>query len=194
MKAITSKNSIDKNPEFISLVMTGNNIAVEKFYCVLIPFIKSVIRKLGFVFRVNDIDSLTHDIFVKTYNQLPKYCPERNLFSWVYSLTKNHLIDLKRQENKLTISVDETPELNHLAGACLNPEEIQLKKEEINHLISLLNLLKPEDKKLIEDFYFAGLSLRELQVKYGLPSQNSVSIRLHRAKKYLKKQKVQLLA
>lgn len=95
---IANQNFTEGNAELISEVLTGNNRAVEGFYKMIIPFIKSVVRKLNFQFQVNDVDSLCQDLFVKIYYKLPKYNPNMSIYSWVFTVIKNSLCDEKRKE------------------------------------------------------------------------------------------------
>lgn len=191
---IVKQNIIDGNSEFISEVIRGNNIAVEQFYKSIINFIKSAIKKLDFQFQVNEIDSLCHDLFVKIYFKLPKYNPNKNLHSWIYTVVKNSLIDEKRKEKtQRLIRIENTLEYSHndvlnkfFGKTSPSPEELYLKKEKISELSILLNQLSKKNKELVIGFYLEGKSLKELAKELNV-STNSISIRLLRIKQNLKK-------
>ena len=190
---LTKQNITNENAELIYEAILGNNRAVEGFYKLIIPYIKSVVRKLNFQFQVNDIDSLCQDLFVKIYYKLPKYNPSMSIYSWVFTVIKNSLCDEKRKcENHRVIKFENSSENPHNDAlnkvyecSFLSPEDLIINKEKKEELFELIDRLNPTEKKIITEYFFLEKSLKELSDDYQI-SVNSISIRIHRAVKKLK--------
>jgi len=191
---LTKQNITNENAELIYEAILGNNRAVEKFYNLIFPFIKSSIRKLDFNFRINEIESLSHELFTKIYFKLPQYNPNRSIYSWVFTVIKNSLIDDSRKEKAQRFvpieNKSENPQndaLNQVFDqSSPSPEDLMIRTERTNELNVLLGQLSEKNNVLVIGFYLEGKSLKELSKELNV-SANSISIRLLRIKQTLRK-------
>ncbi len=50
-------------------------------------------------FESNEAEDITQDVAIKVYQKLPQYSREKGKFrGWLYSITKNHVIDVSRRD------------------------------------------------------------------------------------------------
>lgn len=189
--------SIQKSDDLIRRVLSGNGKAITEFYRLYFPFIKSTVRKLGFRYRANELESLSHDLCVKLYFSLAKYNSEKAPFqSWAYRLIKNTLIDYRRKEKaeRLVLEINNDPDppdidkgINGQKCPNLTPIEKLIKDEEKKRLMKVLAQLSCINRRIIVGFYMEGKSLKEIALELGGISVNSVATRRHRLIKKLSK-------
>lgn len=158
----------------------------------LIPFIESVIRKQTYQNSLN-VKELSHDIFVKTYYKLNMFDSSRPILPWVHSIVKNHMIDLFRKRKvERCQSLEALLEVpshilqfgNVFSSSQNSPEDIKIRKEEMEDLYRLVGKLSEYNRKILLG-QLEGKTIRELATENNT-SVNAISIRIFRAKKELR--------
>jgi RNA polymerase sigma factor (sigma-70 family) len=120
---------------------------------------------------------LAEDIFSKAYEKLPAFKQKSSFSTWLYSITYNHCIDYLREKKKLHY-----PNWNkeHEMGSIPDEEE-QLTDINYDNLVTVMELIHPEEKALLLMKYMDNLSLKQISESLRI-SENATKMRLKRAK------------
>lgn len=126
---------------------------------------------------------LTQEVFIKAYEQLPKFKQDGSFKAWLYRLATNHCIDFFRKKGN-QMHYEEYEE--RMASTDSQPEVALLKKEAERNLERLVSNL-PEDERLIVLMrYVNELSYDEIASLLKL-SKTEVGNKLFRAKQKMRK-------
>ena len=103
-----------------------------------------------------DAEDILQDVFYKIHSQIDRLKDTTKIYSWVYRITRNAIIDHYRSR-KGNVSLDESPDVFDIADDELPPAEAE--REEI------VACLKPMMERLPEDYRLA-LQMADVQ---GIP-------------------------
>lgn len=121
--------------------------------------------------RVRDEEiqkEVMQEVALKIFTSL--HLQKEHLRGWLYTLTRNVMIDYYRKVTKPLPELEEEHELEeHALSECLKP---------------MLNRLKEDEKEILELTQLQGYSLKEVASQKNLPV-NTLKSRLYRAKKSL---------
>ena len=153
-----------------------------------------VTRYQNFVFTLalrytpvrEDAEEIAQDVFVKAYKALKDFRGESKFSTWLYSIVNSTSITFLRKKKLDTYSLDQ----EHVFEAADNKESgtsaIQVEvKSKVEMVTKAIQLLSPDDAKLITLFYKAEQSLEEISKILGIET-NTVKVKLHRARTRLK--------
>lgn len=141
----------------------GDKTAVEKLYKMYAPSL------LGIIARIVKFDEIAEDVlqdtFLKIWKSIAQYDSAKGkLFTWMANIARNTAIDQIRSKHYThgakTDDITEMPTgiLDHFQ---LNLDTIGLKQLMLN--------LKPDQKKIIDLFYFEGYTHVEVAEKLNIP-------------------------
>ncbi|MBQ9298135.1 MAG: sigma-70 family RNA polymerase sigma factor [Clostridia bacterium] len=148
-----NKKEKELNQLFIEIRNTSNNEKFEELY----NKYKALVYKIAYYILKNKEDSedIVQTVFSKIYSMPRENLPNKNAYSWIYSVTKNESISLIRKR-KNTISIEEIYNISETDG------EINrvIDKEEFNRLISKLDNKEKEivSLKILSDLSFGEIS------------------------------------
>jgi RNA polymerase sigma-70 factor (ECF subfamily) len=134
-------------------------------------------------FRVSNREvaiDMVQDTFIKTWQHIERGEEIQNLKAYLYHVMNNLIIDYyrKSKSGSLEALLDD--------GFDPRDETVDIeRKAEISLVISSLDGLSDEDRKLIVFRHVDGLSILEIAEALD-ESENVISVRLHRAIKKLK--------
>ena len=125
----------------------------------------------GVIFRVvNDreqSEDILQEVFVKIWNHFDSYDPAKGkLFTWLINIARNLSIDTIRSKSfkdRRKISSDENSVSN-----IRDEQALPLRFDTIG-LRKRLELLKPEQKRIIDLAYFDGFTQDEISKETGIP-------------------------
>jgi len=100
-----------------------------------------------------DAEDILQDVFYKIHTQIDRVKDTTKIYSWVYRITRNAIIDHYRSR-KGNISLEESPDVFEIAER--EPPEAEAEREEI------VACLKPMVERLPEDYRLA-LQLADVQ-------------------------------
>jgi len=166
--------------ELVRSALEGSQTAWEE----IVRRYGNAIFSLCFQFAMTreDAEELTQEVFIKLYNTLHLWKPERPLLAWIMAITRNRCIDeyrKARRERRLERLPHEVLEL--LPGGEKNAEQETLVRERYGKLMEYLHELPEETASLILMRDLLGLSYEELAEMNNLPV-GTVKSRLNRGR------------
>jgi RNA polymerase sigma-70 factor (ECF subfamily) len=147
---------------------------------------------VNFAFRfVHDraiAEDLAQDAFLRAFQRLKTYDPQRKFSSWFFQVLRNITIDYLRTNRLPTSSLDELTEAGiEVTGACeaaASPELLAGQTELAGALDVALRAIRPEYREVIVLRYQEGLTQQEIAELLDLPV-GTVKTYLHRARREL---------
>lgn len=147
---------------------------------------------VNFIFRIVRDRALAEDLaqegFLRVYQRLNTFDPQRKFSSWFFQVLRNITIDYLRVNRLPTSSLDELAE-EGVQGAAVDrdsrsPEQLAGQSELATAMTAALSRLRPEYREVVVLRYQEGLTQPEIAEILGLPS-GTVKTYLHRARKEL---------
>jgi RNA polymerase sigma-70 factor (ECF subfamily) len=147
---------------------------------------------VNFVFRFVHDRALAEDLaqegFLRVFQRLKTYDPERKFSSWFFQVLRNVTIDYLRVNRLATSSLDELAEAGH-EGATADRESASPAQMAENEALAraldhALTRIRPEYREVVVLRYQEGLTQPEIADILGLPG-GTVKTYLHRARKEL---------
>jgi RNA polymerase sigma-70 factor, ECF subfamily len=121
-------------------------------------WLKPIYRYFFFrVGNIKDAEDLTSQVFLKVYEDLPKYHGKGYFSAWLFSIAHARMVDYFRK-TKASQPLDEAERLSNSTDLLTQV----VHGYEIEHLISVINKLNEHEQELIRLRFFAELSYREI--------------------------------
>lgn len=148
---------------------------------------------VNFIFRYVRDRALAEDLaqegFLRVFQRLDSYDPQRKFSSWFFQVLRNLTIDYLRVNRIPTSSLDELTEEGHAAGAVVDRDgaspERQAGQSELAVVMGrALARLRPEYRDVVILRYQEGLTQPEVSEALGIPA-GTVKTYLHRARREL---------
>ena len=133
------------------------------------------LRMLG---DYEDARDAAQNTFVKAYEKLGTYDPERRFFSWIYRILMNECLNLRRRPATGLLG-DSGDMVMDPSGA--DAVETAERKRDVRHAILSLS---PAYREVIVLRHFAALSYEQMSEAIGVPTK-TVKSRLHTARQQL---------
>jgi len=133
------------------------------------------LRMLG---NYEDARDAAQNTFVKAYEKLGTYDPERRFFSWIYRILMNECLNLRRRPATEQL-VDTETAVSQSSGA--DTVEAAERKRDVRQAILSLS---PAYREVIVLRHFAALSYEQMSEAIGVPTK-TVKSRLHTARQQL---------
>jgi len=133
------------------------------------------LRMLG---DYEDARDAAQNTFVKAYEKLGTYDPERRFFSWIYRILMNECLNLRRRPATGLLGDSEDTVMDP-SGA--DAVEMAERKRDVRHAILSLS---PAYREVIVLRHFAALSYEQMSEAIGVPTK-TVKSRLHTARQQL---------
>lgn len=160
-------NSIKTDTEIVALLKEGSNEGYEALYNQYGKTLYGIIYRMLMMDEVVSQDVL-QDTFVKIWKNISQYKEEKGTFyTWIFNIAKNQAFDYlksKSYNNKLkNQSIDDfIHEAEHSESAYIKSELIGLSK--------LIQVLKNDQRELIDMVYFKGFTQEEAAKNLSIPS------------------------
>jgi RNA polymerase sigma-70 factor (ECF subfamily) len=170
--------------ELISRVLRGE----QQLYAELVK------RYQNFVFTIalrytpvrEDAEEIAQDTFVKAYKALKDFRGDSKFSTWLYSIVNSTSITFLRKKKLETHSLDQEHVFESADNQVSDQRANQVEQKSRVAMVSkAINLLSPDDAKLITLFYKAEQSLDEIAHILNMET-NTVKVKLHRARQRLK--------
>lgn len=157
-------------------------------------FADLVSRYQNFVFTLalryaplrEDAEEIAQDVFVKAYKALKDFRGESKFSTWLYSIVNSTSITFLRKKKLDIHSLDNEHVFEAADSKVSGMDANQVEnKSRVAMVTSAIQLLSPDDAKLITLFYKAEQSLDEIAQIMDLET-NTVKVKLFRARTRLK--------
>jgi RNA polymerase sigma-70 factor, ECF subfamily len=130
--------------------------------------------------NATDAEDILQEVFIKIHNSKASLSKAESLKSWIFTLTRNTIIDHYRKNGRKNIVLEES--LTRHAGA----EESDSEKVDLERCIHrFINELPEDYRQIIVDSEISGVRQKELAAKYDL-AYPSVRSRVQRGRARLK--------
>ena len=128
-------------------------------------------------------EEVLQEVFLSIWTKAATYTPALGLpIGWLVRLARNRAIDQFRNAAVRARTAD-----TFEPAAPDNPEQLASRNEERRRVRAALELLPREQRQLIEDAYFRGMTHSELAEAFGLPL-GTVKTRVRAAMQALRRQ------
>jgi len=151
--------------ELIVALHSGNQQSFERIYNRFSQVLYGTL--VGWVNDAHTAENLLQDAFVKAWTNRDTYDPARGrLFTWLYNITRNVCIDYYRskqyKKGKAAILSDDVSSIINAAKRTnQSVDAIGVRK--------MLDLLRKEEKQVVELMYFKGFTQKEIAKLMGMP-------------------------
>ncbi len=157
----------------------------EAFVVLMERHLKEVFNLcLRYLGHRQDAEDMTQETFVRAYQHLWAFDPERPFRNWVMTIAIRLCIDrLRRRRPQQPL---EHPEYDEawLADPAPSPEDMALRYEQVQRIQRLIQRLPPLERALVVLHYWEGYRYEELAQALQL-SVSAVKSRLFRARRKL---------
>lgn len=155
---------------------------VTRYATPAVNFVHRIVRDRGLA------EDLAQEGFLRVYQRLHTYDPERKFSSWFFQVLRNITIDYLRVNRVPTASLDELQEEGNRGAAVdrdsVSPEQAAEQGELATAMAAALSRIRPEYRECVVLRYQEGLTHPEIAEILGLPA-GTVKTYLHRARKEL---------
>lgn len=165
----------------IKEALAGSQLAYEKLMERYYDSIYVMVLRL--VGNMTDAEELTQEVFTKAFGKLSIYDEQYAFSSWLFSIASNTSIDFLRKKKYIAVSLDEQ---KGSESPNPNPEERLIQKQDVKTVLTKMETLKDQYRRLIELRYFEEYTYEEMAEELSLP-MGTVKTQLHRAKNQLLK-------
>jgi RNA polymerase sigma factor (sigma-70 family) len=177
-------NIAQLDTEIISRVLRGEKAL----------FAELVKKYQNFVFTIagryasnrEDAEEIAQDVFVKAYKSLADFRGDAKFSTWLYTITSTTCISFLRKKKLAVHSLDQDHvfELADTQDSSFRANQVE-QKSRTSMVNQAIQLLSPDDAKVITLFYKGEQSLEEIGLIMGI-DPNTVKVKLHRARQRLR--------
>lgn len=179
-----------EDQELVKLIKDGNKQAFDK---IILKYQQRIIQLVSrFVHNPSDAQDVSQEVFIKAYRAIPNFRGESAFFTWLYRIgvntAKNHLVSRARRSSNKEVEpeVAEHYETAYKLKEGDSPEHLLLTEEIRNAIVTSIDRLPTELKKVITLREFEGLSYEEIANVMECPV-GTVRSRLFRAREAIDK-------
>src|SRR5512133_445856 len=119
------------------------------------------LRLLG---NYQDACDATQDAFIKAFEHLDSYDPERKLFSWLYRILVNECLNVRRARRQSEPLSERLPDSSA-------PDEAAANSERRERIQAALDELPFDSRQVVVLRHFAELSYAEIAETLGIPEK-----------------------
>ncbi len=131
----------------------------------------------------DDIDDAVQEAFIRIYRGLPSFSGRSSLSTWIWSVARNHAVNVRTKERDGIIPLEKTA---GIASDRLGPEAELARRTASEDIEWLLSGLEGAQREVIELRYLAGRKYHEIALILDIP-EGTVKTQIHRAKIRMKK-------
>lgn len=165
--------------KLIARILDGH---VEDFGYFLERYGNSVLTMVGqLVENHADAEDLTQDVFVKAFDKLESFDYRSSFTTWLHRIAYTTTISWLRKKKFHYVSIDEHKQIDE---ADIDNALAANSEESLTKLEAAIDKLRPEEKMLVNLFYFEQRPQNEIAYIMGI-GQGSVATKLFRIRKKL---------
>lgn len=131
-----------------------------------------------------ETEDVLQDVMLKIYQHLHQFNPFYRFTPWVYTIARNHCLNLIRDKKIVTQSGSENAKTLNKVTNGQHPEKTILAKEQMEIIDSVINKLEPTYRQMAYLRFFEGLRINQIARILDVPT-GTVKSRLHLIRKSL---------
>ena len=136
---------------------------------------------------------LAQDSFLKIYESLNRFDPDRKFFSWMYRVAHNVCVNALNKKQQELVPLDNIIDFEPSLPDARTQPEVSFEQKERQRLISQALLELPEQFRIpLTLKYIEGFSYKEISERLQLP-ESTIETRLFRGRKMMQKKLHSLL-
>jgi len=130
-------------------------------------------------------EDITEDVFLRAWQNLSKFRPERPILHWLYRIAHNRVVDEHRRKAQQNASLDAMNEAGQqIASPQPDPLHTAISHEEIGYLRSALATMSDDEQALLTLRFTENLAFKDIAGILG-KSEGACRVLQHRALKKL---------
>lgn len=130
-------------------------------------------------------DDAVQEIMLKVYRSRDRFDPDRSERAWIYSIARNHCLDLRRRADVARRHLSEAEVTEVACARHQPPDELYLENELRNEVARFVATLGADDRSLLFLRFYEDLSHKEIAQVFGRP-EGTIRSRIHELKRRLK--------
>ncbi|HSR31486.1 MAG TPA: RNA polymerase sigma factor [Anaerolineae bacterium] len=132
-----------------------------------------------------EAEDAAQETFLRAYNKLATYQPERKFVNWLLSIASHHCIDrLRRRGRAPQLSLDGPLPPQWTVSSTPRPDQVVSKNQQREQVREVLETLPPDYRAAVVLRYWYGLSYREIATAMKT-TESAIKSRLHRARRMM---------
>jgi RNA polymerase sigma-70 factor (ECF subfamily) len=132
-----------------------------------------------------EAEDAAQETFLRAFNKLATYQPERKFVNWLLSIASHHCIDRLRRRNRAPqLSLDGPMPPQWLTSDAPRPDQVVDKKQRREQVRQVLETLPADYRAAVVLRYWYGLSYREIATTMDT-TESAIKSRLHRARRMM---------
>lgn len=170
--------------EIVALVRDGRREGYEAILCRYADRVFAMIVKL--VPNVMDAQELTQDVFLRAFDRINSYDPQRSsLSTWLCRIAYRRALDFLKRNHPQVLSLED----NQVWQTDISDEQLEAelstnREERIKILERLIDELPTDERTLLTLYYYDGYPLTEIAYIMGIDAK-VLANRLYRTRKKL---------
>ena len=139
------------------------------------------------VHNESDAEDITIEAFAKAFDKIDQFDLNYNFSTWVITISKNIQIDQYRKQRNSIVAgplEDQHDQGNEVPDDSPTKEDALIQEQNLIQLQSMMKMLKPMYREVLQLRYFQEMPYREMAEQLGEPLTN-IKVRLLRAKKLM---------
>jgi RNA polymerase sigma-70 factor (ECF subfamily) len=173
----------------------GDERAWEEFYARYAPKTAAVVKRLGFLGTLNDVEDVVQGVFVNLMKALKTYDPHRPIEAYIIEITRKTAFSMRRRERaqkrgsgnpgvKGDVEARSgAPDITEAKG-CGDPEREAIGAQEKELLLGALESLSEKCRELLRRRYSEEQSYAEIAAELH-ENETTLRVRLRRCLKSL---------
>ena len=172
--------------EIVALVRDGRREGYEAMLSRYAERVFAMIVKL--VPNVMDAQELTQDVFLRAFDRINSYDPQRSsLSTWLCRIAYRRAIDFLKRNHPQVLSIEDSQVWQtDISDEQLEAELSTNREERIELLERLIDELPTDERTLLTLYYYDGYPLTEIAYITGIDAK-ALANRLYRTRKKLYK-------
>jgi len=174
---------VETDEDLARKVQAGNSSAFDE---IMVRY-ESRLTRYGkrYLSRVEDIEDVIQDVFLKTYENMQSYNSEYRFSPWIYRIAHNAFVNVLRKQKHRTFEFFDFDTLVSPLSFT-QPKESEAESSKLHQVIEEhLGELSPKYREVIVLHYFEELSYEEIADVLHIPI-GTVGVRLSRARVLLR--------
>lgn len=144
------------------------------------------IRKTGI--KNSDCEDIMQEVMIKVFDALDKYNPKYSFNTWIYTIAKNHCLNIHKKRKLETIDVD----TEAISKPIDQPDTKLLNKELFAEIDKYFESLNEQDGQIAFFCFYEAMKYKEISQLLDVPI-GTIKFTVHKIRKELKNQLGDLL-